>query len=209
MNEDIVAEKFKEWTKGLSEKEARIAVFEHVRDIPYLIVPRLKDPHKGPSGILLEGKGSCTPKHFLLALMFKKLDIPVKFATYIFSWNDPDITYPPGLRKLAKVLPLEYHLACKAFINNKWIIIDTTWDPPLKRVGFPVNETWDGESDTLLAVKPMEEVVHDDVFGRVQFVKEKKSFYTQEEEQMHGEFIRELNQWLEKLRPPNHVGFGV
>jgi hypothetical protein len=33
--------------------------------------------------------------------------------------------------------------------------VDATWDRPLKRAGFPVNEHWDGRSDTKCAVKPL------------------------------------------------------
>ena len=77
MAQNIIDKKFNEWTAGLGPKEARIAAFNRVRDIPYAIIPELRSPEAGPSGILEKNCGSCQPKHWLLAILFKKLKIPV------------------------------------------------------------------------------------------------------------------------------------
>jgi len=62
---NIVDEKFKEWTKDLTPLRARISVFNHIRDIPYAVVPEIMD-FRGYPNILKTGKGSCSPKHFLV-----------------------------------------------------------------------------------------------------------------------------------------------
>jgi hypothetical protein len=197
---DIVQKAFAEWTKGLSGRDARISIFDHIRDIPYAVIPEIRNPVDGPQGLLEGMKGSCTPKHFLLGRMFEMLRIPIKYVSYPFSWNAKSVAYPLELRKLAEVLPIEYHLACKARIENKWVVVDATWDRPLARVGFPVNESWDGVNDTKLAVDALDEIVHESVQERVNFVQARKSSWTADDNNRTDRFISALNNWLETVR---------
>ena len=111
MEDKLLAEKFAEWTKSLSAKSARISIYQHIRDIPYAIIPSLRDPKTGPSDLIRMNKGSCVPKHFLMALMLGELGLPVKYVTYLFNWNDPAIKFPPALKKVAKNMPITAHLA--------------------------------------------------------------------------------------------------
>ena len=197
---NIIDSKFKEWTKGLGPKEARISVFKHIRDIPYAIAAALRDPVTGPAGLLEGNCGSCNPKHNLLGRLFGKLGIPIKYATYSFSWDDPAIKYPPELRELIKRMPTGYHLAVKANIEGKWVLVDATWDPPLKKAGFPVNEAWDGVSGTKNAVTPIEEFLHDTMEERSRFDTEKRSYFTDAQKAVYAEFGGKLNAWLERVR---------
>jgi len=157
----LVDEKFGHWARDLAPKEARIAIFEHVRDIPYAIIPELRNPVSGPPGLIEQNRGSCQPKHYLIAQSFAKLNIPTRLVTYVFKWDDSEIKYPADLKNIISRLPVSYHLACKADINGKWVLVDATWDLPLKKVGFPVNEKWDGESETINAVNSIKEIIHD------------------------------------------------
>ena len=171
MAQEIVLEKFNDWTKNLSPIESRIKIFEKIRDIPYAVIPEFIDPERGPVGILTKNNGSCSPKHFLLGIMYRKLEIPIKYVSYPFYWGELDADAPLNVRKLADEMPLGYHVACKAYINERWMLIDATWDPPMKKVGFPVNE-WDGFSNTENAVKPLQEVTHRDTEDKFRFNKE-------------------------------------
>jgi hypothetical protein len=200
MASDIVQKAFAEWTKGLSGKDARISIFNHIRDIPYAVIPEIRNPVDGPEGLLKRMKGSCTPKHFLLGRMFEMLRIPIKYVSYPFSWNVRSVAYPPELRKLAEVVPIEYHLACKATIENEWMVVDATWDRPLARVGFPVNESWDGASDTKLAVESLDEIVHKNAQERMDFVQAHKSSWTADDNTRTDHFVNALNSWLEDVR---------
>jgi transglutaminase-like putative cysteine protease len=155
----LVDERFREWTTGLDEQDALISVFEHIRDIPYSLAVPMTDPNTAPEQVLSRGKGYCGPKHYLLAEMYRKLEYAVFYATFPFLWNDMDLFYPPELRQLATSLPVAHHLACRVRINNRWVLVDATWDLPLKRAGFPVNENWDGEAETLGAVKSLQSAV--------------------------------------------------
>lgn len=200
MEGKIIVEKFKEWTKGEGALAARISVFEHIRDIPYAIVPAFRDPVVGPPGMLKANKGACGPKHYLLLPMFEKLGIPVKYVTYSFHWNDPTVKYPPELRALTEKMPLTGHLACKAKIENKWVLIDATWDTPLKKAGFPINESWDGASDTECAVKAIKEKVHESLEERLAYDSAIRNAFSEEEKAAYEEFIPKLNAWLEQIR---------
>jgi hypothetical protein len=200
VKKDILTKKFEEWTEGLGPEEARISVFGHIRDIPYAIIPELRDPYRGPAGMLTVNKGSCQPKHFLLADFFRRLGIPVRYATYPFRWADAGINYPADMKKMVKGLPPAYHLACKARIGAGWALVDATWDLPLKKAGMRVNDNWDGMSDTINAVVPIEEALHDTIGDRVSYEATGKASYTGEERALYAEFIDKLNRWLDSLR---------
>ncbi len=200
MEDNLLDEKFAEWTKSLSAKSARISIYHHIRDIPYMMVPELRDPKTGPSGLIRMNRGSCGPKHFLMALMMSELGLPVKYVTYLFNWNDPAVKFPPGLKRIVKNMPITAHLATKINIDGRWTLVDATYDLPLKKAGFPVNESWDGLSDTKNAVIPMEEVVHDSLQERLSFAGKRVGEYTDKERRAYAEFTKKLNYWLDELR---------
>lgn len=201
MKNNIVDEKFSVWTSGLDPKAARIAVFNKIRDIPYMIIPELRSPDAGPSGILEKNCGSCQPKHWLAALYFKKLGIPVKYATYPFYWHAGNIIkYPSELKAMMKTLPVTNHLAIKANINTEWVLVDATYDLPLGKVGFPINRSWDGVSPTRNAVHPLKEILHDTVEERVAYDALTRESYTETEKTALAEFVPKLNAWFESLR---------
>lgn len=200
MEEALVIKKFEHWVKGLSEKEARISIFNHIRDISYAIVPKLRDPKVGPGGMLELNKGSCQPKHFLLAILFSKLNIPIKYITYPFKWGEQPLKYTTELKTIVGNLPKAYHLACKAYIENKWILVDATYDSVLKKYGFPVNENWDGVNNTENAVITQEEVIHNSLEERVNYELSKRSLYSEEEKIRYADFVEKFNLWLEDIR---------
>jgi len=200
MDDKLLAEKFEEWTKSLSAKSARISIYQHIRDIPYAIITELRDPKTGPSGMIRMNKGSCVPKHFLMALMLGELGLQVKYVTYLFNWYDPAIKYPPALKRVAKNMPITAHLATKVKIDDRWILVDATYDLPLKKANFTVNESWDGVSDTKNAVMPIEEVVHESLQERLSFAGKRVGEYTDKERSAYAEFTKRLNYWLEEVR---------
>ncbi|MBM4463221.1 MAG: hypothetical protein FJ012_07765 [Chloroflexi bacterium] len=188
---DIVDEQFKKWVQGKSEVGARVAIFERIRDIPYAVIPELNDSERYPD-ILKLGKGSCMPKHLLLCNMYRRLGLTVLYAVYPFRWDELEIDYTPKLRRLARAMPPGHHLACKVDIDGKLVLVDATLDPPLATLGLPVNKEWDGESDTLLPIKPSdkEEIYHPS---------EAYSVRSQPDEQSLV-FYNELNLLLDKIR---------
>jgi hypothetical protein len=225
----LVNTRFLEWTHGLDTRQSLISIFEHIRDIPYSLAFPMTDSGTTSEQILDLGKGSCGPKHYLLAEMYRRLGFEVVYATIPFLWNDPDILYPPELRWLATGLPIAHHLACRVRINGRWVLVDATWDRPLKRAGFPINEHWDGRSETLCAVKPLRSAVrtafcrtitnepcrdgceaefnpldgeqnHGDAEDRARCYHEKIAMRTPEEIEQIRQFHWEFDTWLVSVR---------
>ncbi len=197
----IIAKKLIEWTKDLNPKGSRIAIFEHIRDIPYAIVAGLGHPIQGPAKMLTHNRGYCEPKHILMYKLYRRLGISVRYVTYPFSWNAQDINYPCELKKLVEGMPIGYHLACKAKINGAWILVDATWDLPLKRLGFPVNKSWDGDRNTSNAVKPEDEIIHKNERERTRYIRARRwGLLTEKEKVSSRRFFNELNKWLQEAR---------
>lgn len=188
---DIVEEQFKQWVRGKSEVEARVTIFERIRDIPYAVIPELNDSERYPD-ILRVRKGSCLPKHLLLCNMYQRLGLTVLYAVYPFRWDELEIDYPPKLRRLAKAMPPSRHLACKVDIDGRLVLVDATLDPPLERLGLPVNKKWDGKSDTLLPIKSGdgEEIYHPSEAYGLRSQPDEKALI----------FYNELNLLLDKVR---------
>ena len=193
---DMVDDKFREWTSGKDAVQARISIYQKIRDIPYAVIPELNDAERYVD-ILRLGKGSCTPKHFLLGNMFQRLGLTVLYAVYPYRWDDYGIYYPPRLRQLAEELPTSHHLACKVDIDGEFVLVDATRDSALasqtlKRFGLTVNEEWDGVSNTLLPMNP---------HGEEQLYHPSEAYLMQPEHDDKAlAFYRELNAWFEEMR---------
>ncbi len=188
---NLLDDKFKEWTTGRTSKAARINIFERIRDIPYAVIPELVDPKKY-TDILKLNKGSCLPKHLLLCEMYQRLGLDVLYVTYPFNWGALGLNYPKELRDMANCRQSIYHLACKVLIEDKLVLVDATMDIDLKDSGIPVNETWDGISDTRLPIASVEgeEIYHP---SEAQYL---KPSFTEDD----FTFYRQLNTWLEDIR---------
>ena len=163
-------------------------------------MPQIADPYEWAESILNTNKASCSPKHYLLGFLFEKLGIRVKYMTYPFKWDKQPIKYTDELMRLAQGSPIGYHSVCKAFIDGKWILVDATWDLSLLKAGFPVNQNWDGVSPTLNAVVAFDEVAHENLQGRLDFVKDKRLLFTEEQKATYALFIEKFNSWLGDLR---------
>lgn len=188
------------WTKDLSPEESRVEVFNKIRNIPYFIDAEMISLEKGPRKMLKCNGGSCTPKHYLLGMMYDRIGLQVRYCTYSFWWRDQKVDYSEKVQDLADKLPLTYHLACEVLIEGSWILVDATWDLPLGKVGFPVNEQWNGKSDTLLAVTPEEKITCATLRERDEDFIGKMSLYTSGEKLALSRFSKGFNRWLEEVR---------
>jgi hypothetical protein len=188
---EVIEQEFNRWAEGKTAKEARVAIYERIRDIPYAVIPELIDGARYVE-ILRLGKGSCTPKHMLLGDIYQRLGLLVLYATYPFRWDEFEIDYPPKLRKLAKAMPVSFHLALKVDIEGKLVLVDATVDRALEGLGLPVNRKWNGTSDTLLPIRPVgeEQLYHPLEARNMERVVDEGSLT----------FYRELNSWLEEVR---------
>ncbi len=162
--DSIVDEKFKQWVRGKDAVAARISVFEGIREIPYAVVPELIDAERYTE-ILRLGRGSCSPKHFLLCDMFRRLGLTTLFVVYPFRWGERAelvADLPDRLLELARQMPLSHHLACRVEIGGRLVLVDATLDSALNKAEMPVNRDWDGFNDTELPMTPLgpEEIFH-------------------------------------------------
>ncbi|HUU74838.1 MAG TPA: hypothetical protein VMW63_01980 [Methanoregulaceae archaeon] len=211
MNSGIVEMYLEKWTKDLEGDAAIISVYSHVRDIPYAAISGLSDPWNGPELMLAIGRGSCTPKHNLLARMFEIMGVNIIFSSFKFSWNNPLIAYPDSLKKIVADLPPVYHMALRAYIHGTSCLVDATWDLPLKKAGFPVTTCWDGISDCILAVTPLQEkgsakeVLHDSMKKRDEYYRARATEYTVEQVVALNLFYQNLNAWLDDVRVSSAV----
>ena len=188
---ELVEGKFREWIRGDDVVSARVSIFEKIRDIPYAVIPEINDAERYVD-ILRLGKGSCTPKHFLLCNMYQKLGLMVLYVVYPFRWDEVEIEYPRRLKRLAEAMSTSYHIACKVDIGGELVLVDATLDPVLKGLGLPVNMQWDGTSNTLFPVDPCgeEQLYHPSEAHLAQPRVDEDSLI----------FYGELNAWLEKVR---------
>lgn len=166
---------------------------ELVREIPYKRIGGLN-----PQDMLEKGKGSCTPKHLFLASYLRKLNIPVKLLIIPFYYKNMSVKYPKEHIDVVEKMPISYHVALKAFINGEWRVIDVTWDSPLKKLGFVVNDQWDGNADMKLTVVP-EDVIEVEA-GPEEFEKKKLQEYTKKEKRARKEFYLLLDEMMETVR---------
>jgi len=58
--------------------------------------------------------------------MLRRLGLTTVYTTVPFLWNNPDLLYPPELRRLATGLPVAHYLACRVWINGCWVLVDAT-----------------------------------------------------------------------------------
>jgi hypothetical protein len=190
----ILDETFNEWTKGRDPLQARINIFEKIRDIPYAVVPELID-YQRYVDILKLGRGSCSPKHFLMCEMFQRLGLLVLFVVYQYRRDEkPEILekYFPRLREMVQAMPVSHHIACKVEINGRFVLVDATLDLPLQKAGLTVNVSWDGMNDALLPITP---------YGEEEWYHplEAHLMHARMDEQMLA-FYKELNACMEWVR---------
>jgi transglutaminase-like putative cysteine protease len=196
---NIAKEKFSELTAGFSPEKAAVRVFNFIRDIPYRIDPEQFDLDKGPEGMILSGRGSCFPKHYLLGSMLEKLGFTVKYSVYPFYWKDQILPMPEEVTFRSGKIPVTYHLACRVVSGEGNFTIDATWNPALSRAGFIVNENWDVKSSTRLAVETKEEIKVESASSAAKLVQERFDLYTLGERLELSRFTIEFNRWMENL----------
>lgn len=138
-------------------------------------------------------RGSCQPKHYLLADMFHRLEIPIFYVLYQFRWDELEVDYPRHLKELAKRMPVSSHLACRASIDDELVLVDATCDLPLERIGIPVNEHWDGFSNLVLPLHPLGE-------EKIYHYSERMPLPPPSFSDIETEFFMGLNKWLDEVR---------
>lgn len=188
----------KEWTGNLPLNKKIIVLFERVRDIPYGSIGS-----RNPEDVYNKNKGTCSGKHELLKELYKELGIKVRDFVVTHCFNDLKIRFPSEIKEILKRNKIiDFHNFIKIFNKNKWVIIDATWDKPLKKLGFSVNENWNGKSDMKICVIPRE---IKEVNNPIKFKKQKLKKLPKQIQEDRELFLKKLTKWLDKLRQSNEI----
>jgi peptidase E len=161
-----------------------INIFDEIRDIPYKI-----------SLSLDEIDTSCTGKHFKLIEEFNKLGYETRWRVCEFNWKD--IGLPVEILKIPHQ-EAATHAYIEVKINNKWTIVDCTWDNGLKKI-LPVN-SWDCISDTQIAV-PYTDIYDVEKSNTIMTSYDDKEILA--DLSINAEFYRAINNWFEDIRNNN------
>lgn len=193
MGHDIVTETFAHWTQGRDAMRSRIALFEHVRDIPYCY-PATRDPAE----LLRVGHGSCSGKHYLLGELFRRLTLPVRHMICTHRFNESPLVFPEPMQEvLRKNEIVDFHDYLQIEVGGEWIDVDATWERGLREFGFPVNEDWDGKSAMLLSVVPEDFAVAERDPDRLK--DELLSKLTPRQRTLRKQFLEALSNWVQEL----------
>lgn len=176
---------------GLDATDAGVAtLFERVRDIPFAF-----RPHTDAATLLEVGSGTCAPKHAWLAQLYQALGVQTRFVYVTYRLDDMPGNFPDELRPLVHDGVVRGHAALQVLRDGRWLDVDATFDRPLKRAGFVVNEQWDGRSSMPLAVKPLTRVESLEPPARIETVLE-----ITHRTALPREVVARVNEWLEATR---------
>lgn len=193
MNSKLRKKIIRELAGNLPLDKKIIILFEKVRGIPYGSIGS-----RNPKNVYEKNKGTCSGKHELLKELYRELGIQVKDFVVKHSFNDLRVEFPNEIKEiLDKNEIVDFHNFLKIFIKNKWVIVDATWDKPLRKLGFIVNENWYGKSDMKICVIPREIM---EVKNPINFKEEKLEELPKEAQENRKRFLKKLTEWLDRLR---------
>lgn len=154
--------------------------FELIRDIPYRIPLTLEDTSV-----------DCDKKHKLLSELLTRENYTVRFRVCVFLWSQQSL--PQEILAISHEDRCE-HLFLEIFRNEKWEVLDITWDKRLRNQ-FVISE-WN-LVDNPIAIKPLE--IYPPNYSKPLVHNENESSFL-EDIKISGDFYKALNDWLEKIR---------
>ncbi|MEK7447355.1 MAG: hypothetical protein AAB632_00945 [Patescibacteria group bacterium] len=115
--------------------------FYEIRNIPYHIA--LNDQ---------EENWECETKNRRLEGELRALGYETRERIGLFRWSEQNI--PEEIKKLAENEDESSHTFIEIIPQDggEWIPVDCTWNPELKKAGFPIAE-WNGKGRTDIALK--------------------------------------------------------
>lgn len=193
MSSDVIRKAFHDWTEGCDAVRSRVALFEHVRDLPYSY-PASRDPVE----VLRQGRGSCSGKHYALGELFRLLGLQVRHMICTHRFNESPLPFPPPMQEmLRKNEIVDLHDYLQIAVDGAWIDIDATWESNLREFGFPVNEQWDGKSPMILSVVAEDNAIAERDPER--FKEELLSKLTPRQRALRKQFLEAMSTWIQEL----------
>ena len=193
MDSEQIKNIISEWAQGLPLEKKSIVLFERVRDIPYGDIGS-----RDAFDVYKNNKGTCSGKHELLKEIYSELGIKTKDFIAMHKFNDMPVSFPPEIKEiLNRTIITDPHNFFKILVNGNWVSVDVTWDKPLKRFGFPVNENWDGKTDMQICVVPTKIF---EVSNPIESKKQKIAKFSEEVQIERKLFLKKMTEWLDKAR---------
>lgn len=182
MRKELVREILEKWAPD----GALARIFERVRDIPWGVIGT-----RDPEQVYMKNMGTCSGKHFLFFELARALGFEVRHFVRYHSFRDFPVKLPPHLAKMLdeKDIP-DYHNFVEVLVNGRWLTVDVTWPLPLKKYGFPVQ-------DTLDSAVPCDGF---EVSDPEKFKEERIALMPEAERERRKLFLKGLSEWVSGLR---------
>ena len=179
------------------QKADATSVFHAVRQLPYL-----STGDRSIEGILLRRAGSCSSKHILLSAMLNQIGIKAHVELVLGDFATPfrgARNVPVELSDAARDGIRDVHNILRAEINGTPVVLDATWHDAMLPFGMRVNNTWNGQDDTQIAVDVTQ------MLGPSQQPAEDKArliaSWPEVEQQKRRRFLETVNKWIASLTP--------
>jgi hypothetical protein len=150
---------YRDFLDAVARRDPRlplIRIYHAVRNIPYG-----STGVREPMEVIENNFGSCSGKHLLLRDLLREEGFEAEIIT-MFTYFNRDMpiheSYPAELKRLCRETDVpDFHHYVRVRVNGDWLRLDATWHDRLISYGFPVNQAWSGEGDTILAATAIEE----------------------------------------------------
>lgn len=180
-----------------------INIYNQIQNVEYRIAHIINYSVDNSYDLVNSNVASCAPKHIILSEKFKENGLITRFCLHKFNWSDLNFIFPHKLSELSKKYSSDYHTNLEVKIDNRWVMVDATWDNELINSGFPATQYWNGKDSTLNAVASKEVYKFNSLKERNDFLKtETKNKTTFSEEE--SIFINELNSFFQAMRVKNN-----
>lgn len=170
-------------------------IFHGVRRLPYH-----SSGDRSLMGILKSKRGSCSSKHILLAALLNSVGVRAQvelvqgdFATPLRAARGIPVSFVEAARSGVR----DIHNVVRAWLNGRPTVLDATWHDDVKPHRFRVNDAWEGEGDTEIAVDV------ESFLGPAADVAAAKahiiSSWPNAEQARRRAFLEQINEWVAAL----------
>ena len=209
MDKKLRAKIVKEWAGNLSIEQKIVRLFEKVRDIPF---GRMGSRY--PKDVYENNIGTCSGKNLLLRELYDEIGIETKDMLTLHRFDDlvrfptelyPIVQLPGEVQEILTRGPIyDFHNYMRIYVNDKWINVDATFDKPLKKYGFIVNENWDGKTDVIMCVVgscKIWECGHEGLEKK----EEMTALLPEKDRENRSLFLQKLTDWITDLRDEGEI----
>lgn len=172
-------------------------IYHAVRRIPYGAAGR-RDPRE----VYESNVGSCSGKHILLRDLLRRAGVDAEVITMFAHFNKaiPDHeAFPDELRYLIRnenICDFHHYVRTKSE-DGAWQRLDATWHDALERYGFPVNNGWSGEGDTMIAAEAIREYPPEEDVAALKL--RLLNGLTRDQRRQRERFFKLLGDWIATL----------